>query len=322
MGGTGKTPAVVFLAKEFAKIKRYRVGVVSRGYKGLASHKGAVVSDGKNIYQNCREAGDEPFLMAIHLSGIPIAVGKNRYKMAVKLVENYGVNLLILDDGFQHYKIARDVDIVLLNAKDPFCKEHGFLRESPFSLRRADIIILTNAQLLTPEKISTLRDILQKMSGHDKIFFSQHKPYSLKAIKAMSSQARLKTHHGKEIKLKSSMIRFLRNKKIYAVSGIGDPESFEDTLYRFGVEGITHLRYSDHHIYSQKDINSILELPDKSVVITTEKDAVKLLHDPGICQKENLYVLKISLAFENNYGQRNAQRKIIQYVASLLEDDI
>ena len=301
MGGTGKTPAVICLAKELTKTTAWKVGIISRGYKGSISSKGAIISDGKNILNTCKEAGDEPFLMALDLPGIPIAVGKNRYKIAKKLVNTHKVDMIILDDGFQHYRLFRDIDIVLLNAKDPFSKNKGFLREPPASLKRSKIIILTHAEGISEKERSLLKDTLKPICRHDKIFFSQHEADSLQPICGMPYPQYTMANNTKKIKASSSMSRFLNRKEVYAVSGIADPESFEDMIYKQGAKKVIHMRYPDHHTYSQRDIDSILQTSaDKKMIITTEKDAVKLLGNPEICAKKNLYVLKILFELGSN----------------------
>ena len=313
MGGTGKTPAVIYLAKQLAKTRAYKIGIVSRGYKSSISSKGAIISDGRNILKTCKEAGDEPFLMALNLPGIPIAVGKNKYNMAKKLVKAYKINMIILDDGFQHYRLFRKIDIVLLNAKDPFCKSNGFLREHPSSLKRSKIIILTHAQEISKKERSLLKNALKVISGHDKIFFSRYEIDSLQPIGNMPHSEYTIVDNTK-IKAGLSMSSFLNHKEVYAISGIADPELFEDTIRRFGVKRVIQMRYPDHHAYSQKDLDFILQiLPDKKIMITTEKDAVKLSDNSEIRAKKNLYVLKILFRLEED------QERMVEHLRSLVE---
>ena len=121
MGGTGKTPTVIYLAEELSR--DHRIAVVSRGYRGSASAQGCIVSDGEKILCSPEDSGDEAFLIASRLPHIIVAVGKDRLAIARRLIKEYSIDIILLDDGFQHYRISRDIDVVLLDAFDPFLQK-------------------------------------------------------------------------------------------------------------------------------------------------------------------------------------------------------
>ena len=148
VGGTGKTPAVQFFAKKLEGMGR-KVAIVSRGYKGKRKVEPLIVSDGQEFYATARESGDEPFIHALNLK-IPVIVGKNRYEACLLAVEKFGVDTIILDDGFQHRKLKRDRDVVLIDATNPFGSNallpKGTLREDfKKACVRASEFIITKA---------------------------------------------------------------------------------------------------------------------------------------------------------------------------------
>ena len=158
VGGTGKTPAVIAIAKHLEK-EKMRVAILLRGYKRQSREKVTIVSDGETVCASLRESGDEAYMMARHLSGIPIVVSRQRYQAGQVALERLGVDILLLDDGFQHRQLTRDIDIVTVPAHSvvglqaapeyPFGNRArllpaGSLREPPTSLRRANIILLTH----------------------------------------------------------------------------------------------------------------------------------------------------------------------------------
>jgi tetraacyldisaccharide 4'-kinase len=140
-GGTGKTPMTIYLARELQQSGK-RVAVVSRGYKGAAEKGGGIVSDGQNVLMDAGRAGDEPLLIASRLKGIPVVVGKNRYEAGMLAIREFQPEIIVLDDAYQHLKLKRDINLVLLDHDRPFGNSHllprGILREPPDALARAD----------------------------------------------------------------------------------------------------------------------------------------------------------------------------------------
>lgn len=267
-GGTGKTPFVIMLAKMLLG-SGHRVSVVSRGYRRLKpSGDPLLVSDGKSIRCTLSESGDEPFLTARSLLG---ASGKGAMVIvcadrpqASSMARSLGAEVIILDDGFQHRRLHRDLDIVLLDARKPLDNglmlPAGMLREGPGSLRRADAVVLTRAE---GEGIATR---LEKwLKPNTPVFFSRHVPRPLIAIGDWRSGKRA----GNQVEGRALLF-----------SGIAKPESFEASVRGCGLEVARHLRYPDHHHYSQVDLESIAKASrGLDAVVTTEKDAVRLPPD-------------------------------------------
>src|SRR3972149_9569915 len=145
-GGTGKTPTIIMIA-ELLKGMGKKVAVLSRGYKGKAEGEINVVSDGDKILLNPLESGDEPYMMAARLKGIPVITGSDRYKTGKYAIEKFGTKIILLDDGYQHVQLDRNFNILLLDSNSPFGNGYllprGTLREPPSYINRADVIILT-----------------------------------------------------------------------------------------------------------------------------------------------------------------------------------
>ena len=148
LGGTGKTPLVIHLAEKIQGMG-YRPVILSRGYKGLAEKGGAVVSDGRNLLCDARQAGDEPYLMAILLPTVPVVVGRHRYRAGMDAIRRFQPDIILLDDGFQHLQLKRDLNLLLLDAQNPFGNRYlfprGTLREPEVSLLGADAVVLTRS---------------------------------------------------------------------------------------------------------------------------------------------------------------------------------
>ncbi len=266
LGGTGKTPMVAYLARELQK-KGVKVGILSRGYKGRHERKGGVLSDGEKIYLTPAEAGDEPFMLAKMVPGIPLLVGKHRYAMGRYAHEQFGLDVLILDDGFQHIGLKRDLDIVLIDARGGFGNGHLFprgpLRELLGGLRRASLFILSKAE--PSQALGEMENLLRNLAPATPIYHSRYRPVSL--LEASSGRVLSPEH--------------IRGKKILAFAGIADPGYFLYLLKGLGAEIVKAIRFPDHHNYAPKDLRMLREYIDKAdMFITTEKDYVKLQKMP------------------------------------------
>ena len=181
VGGTGKTPAVIAIAKHFQR-KGIRVAILLRGYKRRVREKVTIVSDGEKVSASAIESGDEAYMMARHLSGVPILVGKCRYLAGQVALERFEVDVLLLDDGFQHRQLARDVDILTIPATHPFGISEkllpaGTLREPPSALRRADLILLTHAH--TPNTSAHIKKLMKSLAPNVLVLESIHQPTHL-----------------------------------------------------------------------------------------------------------------------------------------------
>jgi tetraacyldisaccharide 4'-kinase len=266
LGGTGKTPLVAALSKVLQQ-RGLSVGILSRGYKGIKERLGGVVSDGERIYQTPVEAGDEPFMLAQMLSKIPVVVGKRRYEMGVHAYERFGMDVLILDDGFQHLRIKRDVDIVLIDARSGFGNGHLFprgpLREPLGGLRRASIIVLTKAEPFTP--LGGIEGVLRRHAPTVPFYHSRYKPVFLRE---MSSQ-------------KIFPPDVVQGKRVFAFAGIADPGYFVYLLRELGADVVHEIHFPDHYTYELKDVRMMRDHRGSvDLFVTTEKDFVKLQRLP------------------------------------------
>ena len=257
-GGTGKTPAVIYLAKLFLK-KGLNVGVLSRGY-GRKTAGTQLVTDGEKPVDDWRNFGDEPTLIAQKLPGVPIVVDSNRHRGGTFLVKNFGPDIVIMDDAFQHRAIERDIDIVLINSQDTRTEHrllpYGFLREPWMSLKRADILIFTKSNIKKPATF------LIAMAKQTKRPWFQSELISGLAISI----------DGKTKEMKKGM-------KILAISAIGDNRGFIQTLKNTGFYIVDTMTFIDHYAYTQDDVEKAKKKIMNStaeMAITTTKDEVKL----------------------------------------------
>ncbi len=268
VGGTGKTPAVQWIAREIAKTGR-RVAIVARGYGGTLSARGAVVSDGAQVLLSVREAGDEPFLHARALPGVPVVIGLDRVAAARRGVEECGAEIVILDDAFQFWSLKRNFDLVLLDARRPFDNEHllpaGRLREPPQALNRAGAILLTRCDAATREQIAASRQQIARFCGAP-IFESNHAPSGLRDEET-----------GKVWPLNK-----LKELPVAALSALAHNANFFDTLARCGAQIESQLARRDHHFWRESEVRNFANQARKKgaqAILTTEKDAVKMRSD-------------------------------------------
>ena len=272
VGGTGKTPAVIALAKHLQN-ENLRVAILLRGYKRQSREKITIVSDGEKVCASLSESGDEAYMMARHLSGIPIVVGSQRYEAGQVALERFGVDVLLLDDGFQHRRLARDVDILTVSAKHPLGNSSrllpaGTLREPPTALRRADIILSTHTEIADVSLHA--KETMQRCAPNALILESVHQPVSLYPLAADESTKRTHT---------LGAAKALAGKRILAVCGIADPNAFVTTLMRCSTESVELLAYPDHHIYTEADLermDTAFQAAQADLIVTTQKDESKL----------------------------------------------
>lgn len=279
VGGTGKTPVIKYLAL-YLKKKNLNVAVLSRGY-GRKSIGTRIVSDGNTILCDFLESGDEPMLLARQLKGVPVVVEADRSKGARFIVEQFRPDVILLDDGYQHRRLARDFNIALVDASVGFGSEFllpaGFLREPVSSLNRADLIWLTRV-----DQAETVQPLIHRIGkvADKKIIKSVHHANGIVSAKNGRFHA----------------VEFIQNKKVVLFSGIANTDSFENTVTSLGAELLYHARYSDHHLYNKQDLKSIEQKSralDAEMILTTEKDFVKLagLTDGWF----NLYYVSINI---------------------------
>ena len=274
VGGTGKTPAAMMLARWAVK-EGYRVAVLSRGYGGTYRTETLEVTDGHNIQAGAREAGDEPYLMASRLEGVPVILARRRYLAGLHAHRRFNSNFFILDDGFQHLSLKRDLDLVLMDADRPFGNGHllprGPLREPVAHLARADAFLLTKGSAAGSPESSLARRL--KDGFPDKpVFTSEHRP------------ERVRFPNRRE----DYDPEYLMGRRILAFAGIARPDRFRHTLEGLGAQVLFYQVFQDHHGFTPGELRDLMDLKDHlhaDCVITTEKDWVRLkgqMDDPDL----------------------------------------
>ncbi len=251
-GGTGKTPMTLYLADLLSRMG-YRSAVLSRGYKGGAEAKGGVVSDGESLLMGPEQAGDEPCMMAMRL-GVPVLVGRDRVASGMRAVSAFAPDVLVLDDAFQHLRVQRDLNIVLIDARRPFGNfcliPRGALREPLSALRRADVCILTRCGRKPP---AALENRLREHLPGIPVLRSLHRPKTALVSKGMhTSRLRFFPAEGS-----------LTGLRVFAFSGIAQNSDFFDSVRACGANLAGILGFPDHHAYGNSDFQAIVEAARK-----------------------------------------------------------
>ena len=280
VGGSGKTPTVEYLSN-LLQSKGHKVGIISRGYK-RKSKSTLVVTDGKKKPESWEHVGDEPFLLAHKLENIPIVVGTSRYKAGSMMIEKFQPDVILIDDGFQHLSLHRDLDIVLVNSKDKRSDHKlipsGKLREPISNLTKADLIIITKSNIHAPSNY-----LINKIES-----FNRPTIYNELQIDSL-------------LQIKSNKINKLdkiANKKVYLFSALGDNESFKKIMGYTDAKIVGHSQYPDHYHYTLDDLNDIEQKATKcnaEFLITTEKDLVKI--NPQN-RKIDIYTVRMKMIFK------------------------
>jgi len=287
-GGTGKTPMTILLVNELIKMGK-KPAVVSRGYKRKS--KGlVVVQDGFEICENPQVSGDEPYLIASKLN-IPVVVDENRSRGINTVIENYGADVVVLDDAFQHRKAHRDIDIVLLDStkiiSDLKLLPSGSLREPLKNLKRADIICFTKTTNEVNE--NEIRDYL----GTNTIIIS--------------------SSHLPSIARDGNGIISLKEDKVFAFCGIANPDSFRTSCEVLDIKINTLHAFKDHVDYNDRVLGLLKDKISKSgcdTVLTTEKDFVKL-------KKEFIDAMNLSVIQIKTKISKKDKRKLVNVLESL-----
>ena len=293
VGGTGKTPTAERIAK-WIRDDGHRVAILNRGYRAKWKGSVGVVSDGSKIYMSASEAGDEAYLLAKNLPGVAVIIGSDRSKTGAHAINKLGVDVLILDDGYQHWKLDRDLDIVLIDAAansfgNNYILPRGTLRETLPNLDRADICLLTKVDQAEAGNCELVCDTIRKYNQHAPIIQSIHDSVCFLEIADW-----YKSIPDSEVALET-----IKGQRIIAFSAIGNPKSFEQSIASRGAEIVDAIRFQDHHEYTMAEMQDILESAvQKNVcaLVTTEKDAVKIPPE-FIHSKRGLpvYILKMEL---------------------------
>ncbi len=296
VGGTGKTPVVEKFARELQNQGR-KVAILSRGYRSKPpplwkrlwkkfllreeTTPPRVVSDGKSLLLDSESAGDEPFMLASNLKEVVVLVDKDRVKSGRYAIEKFGCDTLLLDDGFQYWKLrGRRRDIVLIDCQEPFGNQHllprGTLREPPSHLARANTIFITKSNGNT----AALRAQITQLNPHAGIIECIHHPLYLEDI-----------FTGNRHELNE-----LVGQKVAALSGIAQPESFEESLSKLGAELVYTKRFADHHRFTQQEVLNAINRSKKRqarFIITTQKDAVRF---PRLDRRDlRIYFMRVEI---------------------------
>ena len=278
VGGTGKTPMTAYLAGTLQE-KGQKIVVIKRGYKGMGGNAPLVVSDGQRILIDAEQSGDEAQMLARQLTGVPVLIGADRYQTGRVAINRFQPDVIILDDGFQHIRLQRDLDLVLLDRAGPIGSGHiiprGILREPVEALRLPDGIILTRSS--TPQ--NTGKGTHGFIPPRMPVFESSHQPY---------------VHYPAHTRNFS----LFQNARITAFSGIVRNEDFHRLMTENGAELASIHQFSDHHPYSLRELEHIAASAvetDSDFIVTTEKDFMRL--DPDYDWPCDLIVVGVEIDF-------------------------
>ena len=272
VGGTGKTPTAQRLATDIRDMG-YHVVILNRGYRAKWHGKVGIVSDGKRLHMTAAEAGDEAFMLAKHLPNVPVLIGADRSVTGKYAIEHFGAEVAILDDGYQHWQLERDMDILLVDAVNVFGNGYilprGTLREPVSHISRADVCLMTKVDQAADGSCEYIRKTVRKNNPGAQILESIHQPRCFIPLADWYV----------DIAGDGIDVDQMRGKKIMAVSAIGNPASFEQTLSDLGAVIIESLRYPDHHDYNMREMTDVLHQAKNmgaEAIVITEKDAVKV----------------------------------------------
>lgn len=286
-GGTGKTPLVAYIANILADSGE-TVCILTRGYGRCEPGERVIVTDGKNILTDAEHAGDEPFELANKLLGKAIIIADaDRASAGEWARRKFGVSVFILDDGFQHRKIKRDLDIVCLDSTDPFgggkMLPAGRLREYKSGLERADVVIITRANI--GSGIAVLRSSVAYLNPSARIFASETEICGVVELDLPLGTSKLQIE--------------IKEQRAFAFCGIGNPMIFFKQLWQDGFDSAGTKTFRDHYVYTQNDIEEVESLARESkadILLTTAKDAVKLR---GLKFTLPCYVVEIKMVIES-----------------------
>ncbi len=292
VGGTGKTPVTAYIAR-LLLAQGLRVAVLSRGYGGNCEGQVRVVSDGHEIFLSADECGDEPYLLARTIPGLMVVIGADRYAAGVLAMERLKPDIFLLDDGFQHLRLFRDLNILLLDCTRPFGNgwglPAGLLREPKCAALRADLVIQTRCPggampaAVVPDRLHCcarhlLGDALP-LAGDD--------PLPLAGM---------------------------RGRKLLAFAGIAEPDGFFEELRNHGLNLVATLDFPDHAVYDAALLGEIMDAFDACAAdfaITTEKDGVKLnALPPGLSEK--ILLARLELSIDDPTALTAALRNLLQ----------
>lgn len=291
-GGTGKTPTVRVIASQLLA-RGLRPVILSRGHGGKSNRSATVASDGNERRMSVDECGDEPAMLADLLPGVPVVIGKNRYESGMLAIGAFNPGVIVLDDGMQYWQLHRDLDIALLNAVEPFgcggVMPRGTLREPASGLRRAGIVVITNADQVTPERLAQVKDRVAALAQGAPIVEARHRPSGFRFLDGEKTE-----------------LDWLRGRRVCAMSSIGAPDIFKSSIINLGAEIVGEFDFPDHHLWEFGELTAIgaeTRRIGAEALVTTEKDAVKIPNgDFGI----PIAVVDVTLEFRNGSALADA----------------
>lgn len=285
-GGTGKTSIVIMLAKKLHE-KNKKIAIVTRGYKRKRKTKDTLIISKENLPE-IEKSGDEAMLIFDSLKeyDIPILINPNRYEACLKARELFKPDLILLDDGFQHMSLKRDMNIILISANQDLHDSIlplGDLREPFSALKRADAVIITHSELASEEKIEAITNKIK----------------NIKNIEIYRAIYKAKSFYDATKCLNLDIEKFA-NKKVFIFSAIGDPDSFEKNLKELDLIIAKNMIFPDHYLFKEKDLYSISQISQNLPIITTYKDFFKLPQNWKKYLSNRLYIFSIEAEIINS----------------------
>jgi tetraacyldisaccharide 4'-kinase len=293
-GGTGKTPLVEHVARIIAAQGK-KVCILTRGYGRKDPHLQVIVSDGYGVLASPSEAGDEPYLLATKLKGLAAVISSaDRIAAGREAIKDFGTDCFVLDDGFQHLRLARDLNVVTVDATNPWgggrLLPHGRLRESIEGMRRADCVVITRCDQVA--SVDGLREEILQLTGGRPIFESR-----MRMVRV--------------VPLKNGGEAIAPPARIVAFCAVGNPLSFFESLRQAGYQIAAERSFPDHHVFTQDEIDALIRSAkdaEAEGLVTTAKDAVKLR---TMAFEIRIYVMEIEIAIDD---AENFPRLVIDVV--------
>ncbi len=298
VGGTGKTPMTMWVAQYLAA-RGKKVAILSRGYRRQSKERCLLVSNGKNILGSPEDAGDEPFLMATRCPGVIVAVGANRFQLGCWVLEQLAVDCFVLDDGFQHVKLERDVNLLLVDVSDSAGIQSllpvGRLREPLSGAQRATSVIFTRVEDLA--EMESMRHGLERAMGK-----------TVSPIAMRFEAERLTSENGEKVHDPS----WLKGKRVLIFSGVANASSFRRMVEGQGAQVADELTFPDHMRYTNETLRQVQAQAKKTqaqVLVTTEKDMVKV--QPLWAFTDPVWALSLGIQFLKGQDRLEAQLQSI-----------
>ena len=306
VGGTGKTTTVRWITRRLQSWGA-RPAIISRGYGSDAAGEMRVVADRESVRLSVRESADEPQMLARGLPGVPVVIGRNRRITGRYACEELGADCLVLDDSFQYWRAWKDAEVLIVSAKQPFGNGRlfpaGLLREPLTAARRAHAAIITHVDQVTREAVDAVEATLRRYNPNLAFARTRHAPGAIRDLRTGAEREN----------------RALAGGRWLALSSLGQPESFEETLRHLGCGEVGAVRFPDHHWYSESDIRAAAARARSEGwdgIVTTEKDAVKI--EPEWLGETACCVLAVDLDFLT--GQDGIERLLRRVVGHTGEE--